>query len=170
MALDAAASGDAMAQEIADQIARSTPLSNEAMAGRLATVYLDHSKKATLPGADVSSGGDISILKSAFEVLDSSLQVDKLATGLCNYWATCGTPGMPAHGGTSVVSVTIPGPAVMAAMKAAIQSLVTTSKVDRPFEKFFSTTDNVVKAIPCIVTEVIPGTPPVPTPFPDFLS
>ena len=170
MALDASSSGDAMAQEIQDQVEREEPLSPAAMAARLAQVYLDHSKAATLPGADLSAGGDVSLLEQAFQVTDSSLQVDKLAAGLCSYWATCGAPGIPAHGGTSVVAVVIPGPSVLAAMRSAVQSLITTEEVDHPFRKFFETTDQVVRSIPCVVTEGIPGTPPVPTPFPEVIS
>lgn len=170
MALDPNSSGDAMAQELQDQVGRETPLSPAAMAARLAQVYLDHSKAATLASADMTAGGDVSLLESAFEVTDSSLQVDKLAAGLCSYWTTCGVPGVPAHGGTSVVSVAVAGASVLAAMRAAVQSLITTAAVDHPFRKFFETTDAVVRTIPCTVTEVIPGTPPVPTPFPGTIS
>lgn len=159
-----------MAQEIQDQVDRETPLSPAAMASRLAQVYHDHAKGATLPGADLSAGGDVSLLEQAFEVTDSSLQVDKLAAGLCSYWTTCGAPGLPAHGGTAVVSVVIPGASVLAAMRAAVQGLITTEEVDQPFRKFFEATDQVVQTIACTVTEMIPGTPPVPTPFPEAIS
>lgn len=169
MALDSSTSGDAFAQEIADQVARSEPLSNAAMASRLAQVYHEHAQASTVAGADMSAGGTLSLLETAFEVVDPAAQVDKLAAGLCSYWATCGAPGVPAHGGTAVVSVTVAGASVLAAMRAALQSLITTEEVEHPFRKFFETTDAVVKTIPVVVVEMIPGTPPAPTPFPETI-
>jgi len=170
MALDYTSAGDGMEAAIQDQIERETPLSLQDMAHELAVVYRDYSKEATLPGADLSAGGTLSILEDAFTVLDPAAQVTKLAAGLCLYWASCAAPGVPAHGGTVVLSVVIPGPTVQAAMEAAIRGLITTQAVPAPFRKFYQTTEAVVKTIPCVVTELIPGTPPVPTPFPEFLS
>jgi len=170
MALDYTSAGDAMEAAIQDQIERETPLSLQDMAHELAVVYRDYSKQATLPGADLSAGGTLSLLETAFTVSDPASQVTKLATGVCAYWATCAAPGLPAHGGTAVLSVVIPGPSVQAAMEAAIRGLVTDQAVPVPFRKFYQTTESVVKTIPCVVTEMIPGTPPVPTPFPEFIS
>lgn len=170
MALDPSSAGQAFQAEIQAQMYREIPLSNADMARKLAQVYLDYSKAATVPGADMSAGGDVSILEDAFQVVDPAAQVQKLATGICNYWATFATPGIPAHGGTAVESVTVAGASMITAMTAAIQSLVTDQEVPDPFVKFFQATEAVVKTIPVTVVEVIPGTPPTPTPFPEFIQ
>ena len=125
-----------MAQKIADQVARETPLSPTAMAQQLAAVYRDYSRTATLAGADMTAGGNVSLLEDAFLVEDSSVQVTRLAAGLCAYWATCGVPGMPAHGGISVQSVVITTAGHVAAMEAAIRALVTDEEVPDAFAAF----------------------------------
>lgn len=170
MPLNSSSAGQSFQDEIQAQIDRDTPLSNADMAKKLAQVYLEYSKGATVLGADMTAGGTLSILEDAFLVSDPAAQVAKLAAGVCNYWATCGVPGIPAHGGTVVQSVTIAGASMIAAMTAAIQSLVTDQAVPDPFGKFFQTTEAVVKTIPVTVVEVIPGTPPTPTPFPEFIQ
>lgn len=170
MALDSSSAGQAFQAEIQAQMDRETPLSNADMARKLAKVYLDYSKAATVLGADMSAGGDVSILEEAFQVADPAAQVQKLAAGICNYWSTFATPGIPAHGGTAVVSVTVAGAAMIPAMAAAIQSLVTDQEVPDPFVKFFQTTEVVVKTIPVTVVEMLPGPPPTPTPFPEFIQ
>ena len=170
MALDPSSAGQAFQDEIQAQIERETPLSNADMAKKLAKVYLDYSKSATVLGADMSAGGDVSILEDAFHVADPAAQVQKLAAGICNYWSTFTTPGIPAHGGTVVQSVTVAGASMIGAMAAAIQSLVTDQEVPDPFVKFFQTTESVVKTIPVTVVEVLPGPPPTPIPFPEFIQ
>lgn len=170
MALDSSSAGQAFQAEIQAQMDRETPLSTADMAKKLAQVYLDYSKAATVLGADMSAGGEVSILEDAFQVADPAAQVQKLAAGICNYWSTFTTPGVPAHGGTAVVSVTVAGAAMIPAMAAAIQSLVTDQEVPDPFVKFFQTTESVVKATPVTVVEMIPVPPPTPTPFPEFIQ
>lgn len=170
MALDAQAGGAAMAQKIADQVARETPLSPTAMAQQLAAAYRDYSRAATLPGADMTAGGDVSLLEDAFLVEDSSAQVSRLAAGLCAYWATCGVPGVPAHGGTSVQSVVITTAGHVSAMEAAIRALVTDEEVPDAFAVFYQATQDVVQLFPCTVVEIIPGSPPAPVPFPEFIA
>lgn len=170
MPLDAATFGKKFQDEIQAQMDRKTPLSNADMAKKLAAVYVDYSKQATLLGADMTAGGTAAILESAFEVTDPATEPAKLAAGICNYWATFATPGVPAHGGTVVQSVVVSGAAMIAAMTAAIQGAITDKEVADPFVKFFQDTEAVVKTIPCVITEVIPGTPPVPTPFPEFIQ
>jgi len=170
MALDPSSAGQAFQAEIQTQMDRETPLSNADMAKKLAKVYLDYSKAATVLGADMSAGGDVSILEDAFQVADPAVQVQKMAAGICNYWSTFTTPGIPAHGGTVVQSVTVAGASMIGAMAAAIQSLVTDQEVPDPFVKFFHTTESVVKTIPVTVVEIIPVPPPTPTPFPEFIQ
>lgn len=170
MALDSSSAGQAFQAEIQAQMGRETPLSPADMAKKLAKVYLDYSKDATVLGADMSAGGDVSILEDAFQVADPAAQVQKLAAGICNYWSTFDTPGVPAHGGTAVVSVTVAGAAMIPAMAAAIQSLITDQEVPDPYVKFFQTTEAVVKTIPVTVVEMIPVPPPTPTPFPESIQ
>jgi hypothetical protein len=170
MPLNSSSAGQSFQDEIQAQIDRGTPLSNADMAKKLAQVYLEYSKGATVPGADMSAGGDVSILEDAFLVSDPASQVAKLAAGICNYWTTFATPGAPAHGGTAVVSVTVAGATMIPAMAAAIQSLVTDQEVSSPFVKFFQITETVVKTIPVTVVELIPGAPPTPTPFPEAIQ
>lgn len=88
MALDPSSAGQAFQAEIQAQMDRETPLSNAEMAKKLAKVYLDYSKAATVPGADMSAGGDVSILEDAFQVADPAAQVQKLAAG----FVTTGPP------------------------------------------------------------------------------
>ena len=170
MALDATDAGGKMEDEIAAQIARSSPLPPSSMAARLAAVYRDYSKEATLPGADMTAGGNVALLEDAFLVEDPSAQVGRLAAGLCNYWATCGGPGVPAHGGTSVQSVAITTAGQVGAMEAAIRALVTDQEVPDAFAQFYQATETVVRTFPCTVVEVIPGSPPAPVPFPEFIA
>ena len=170
MALDSSSAGQAFQAEIQAQMDRETPLSNADMAKKLAKVYLDYSKAATVPGADMSTGGDVSILEDAFQVVDPAAQVQKLAAGICNYWATFATPGIPAHGGTAVESVTVAGAAMISVMATTIQFLVTDQEVPDPFVKFFQATESVVKTIPVTVVEIIPVPPPTPTPFTEFIQ
>lgn len=130
----------------------------------LAAAYHEYAKEGTLPGADLSSGGDISILESAF-ISDNSPQVPaQIAQGICDYWSSITTPGTPAHGGTSVVSVKINGSAVVSDMENAINS-VSSGGLDA----FFDATGAVVKTIPCTITEMMPTTPPSPQSFPEVI-
>ena len=170
MPLDAATFGKKFQDEIQAQMDRGTPLSNADMAKKLAAVYVDYSKQATLLGADMTAGGTAALLESAFEVTDPATEPAKLAAGICNYWATFATPGVPAHGGTVVQSVTVTGAAMIDAMTAAIQGAITDQEVADPFVKFFKDTEAVVKTIPCVIVEVLPVTPPTPTPFPEFIQ
>lgn len=170
MALDATAAGARMQAEIEDQVSRPNPRPPDDMAQRLAAIYADYSREATLPGADLSGGGNVVLLETAFRVTDPSAQVSNLAAGLCAYWATCAAPGIPAHGGTSVQSVTIPAAGREADMAAAILALVTDQERPGAFVEFYRATEAVVRSIPCVVVEIIPGSPPGPVPFPESIA
>ncbi len=145
-----------------------TPQSD--MAKQFATAYHNYAKAATLPGADCTAGGILSILESAFISDNTAATIDRIALGLCNYWSSFITPGAPAHGGISVVSVVVNGAVVFAAMKAAVTALVTNQLKPDGWIDFYNATEAVVRTIPCVITEIIPGTPPVPTPFPETIS
>jgi len=135
-----------------------------------AAAYHDYAKSSILPGADMSAGGTLSILESAFVSDNTSGMAAQIAQGICDYWSSFAVPGVPAHGGTSVVSVVVDGASVIAAMTAAVQSLITDVEQADGWLNLYQDTEAVVKTIPCVITEMIPGTPPVPTPFPETIS
>lgn len=143
-------------------------LSNAAIGAELAQAYYDYSIEGTLPGADLTAGGDVALLEAAFTMDNTPAGVARLAQGICDYWSTCTTPGAPAHGGTVVQSVTINGAAMYAAMTAAINAFVA-SPSPPGFEGLYAATEPVVKTIPCVIVELIPPTA-TPTPFPELIT
>ena len=140
------------------------------MAKDFAAAYHEYAKSATLLGADMSNGGTVAILESAFISDNTPTMVAKIAQGICDYWSTFITVGIPAHGGTTVVSVVVTGAAVLASMTAAVQALITNVATEDGWLGFYDATEAVVKTIPCIITEMIPGTPPVAVPFPETIT
>lgn len=149
---------DEQIQRAIDKETLSTPTQ---VAIELADAYLLYSKEGTLPGADLTVGGNQSLLNSGFITDNTPLTIDSIAEGICNYWSTNNAIGTPAHGGTSVVSVVIDGASATPAMKAAIESIITDVSGDG-WTAFYQATQDVVKTIPCIITEIVAGTP---TPF-----
>ena len=162
----ATASQDAVDLQIQRGIDGDLLLSNADIASEIAQAYFDYSKQGTLPGADLTVGGTKSLLDAAFLSETSPLI---LATGICNYWATNNTPGTPAHGGTVVVSVVINSAASISAMESAITAFMS-SPSPPGFLGFYQATEAVVKTFACIVTETLPGPPPVNTPFPETIT
>jgi len=144
--------------------------SNADMAKDFASAYHDYAKSSILLGADMTAGGTLSILEAAFVTDNTSGMAAQIAQGICDYWSSFIVAGIPAHGGTSVVSVVVNGAAVLAAMTAAIEALITDQSQADGWLNFFQDTETVVKTIPCVITEMIPGTPPVPTPFPETIT
>lgn len=159
-------------QAVQDQITRlendETLLTPTQVALLLGQAYFDYSIEGTLPGADLTVGGTKSILETGFITDNTPATIDNIAAAICNYWATNITPGVPAHGGTAVVSVVIDGASKIPAMKAAIQGLITTSPAGG-LTDFYQVTQDIVKTIPCIITELIPPNA-TPTPFPETIS
>lgn len=140
------------------------------VAPQLASAYNDYAKGGTILGADCSSGGTVALLTQAFSTDGTPAAVANMASGICNFWMTVPKPGIPSHGGTTVVSVVPSFSTMIAAVTSAIQGCITTDAVQKPYKRLFQAVENVLKTAPCVVTEMIPGTPPVPTPFPEFLS
>ena len=140
------------------------------VASQLAKAYDDYAKGGVILGADLSAGGDKSLLESAFTVCEpSSGTAANMATMLCAYWQGLPKPGIPSHGGVAVVSVVPTFAAAQPAVLAAITGCITTQEVQKPYKKLFGAIENVLKTAICTVTETMPTTPPSPSPFPETL-
>ena len=140
------------------------------VASQLAKAYDDYAKGGVILGADLSAGGDKSLLESAFTVCEPySGTAANMATKLCAYWQGLPKPGIPSHGGVAVVSVVPTFVAVQAGVLAAIMGCITTSEVQKPYKKLFGAIEDVLKTAVCTVTETMPTTPPTPSPFPETL-
>ena len=146
------------------------------VAPQLAKAYDDYAKGGIILGADLSAGGDKSLLESAFTVCNPSEgTAANMAARLCAYWQGLPKPGIPSHGGVAVVSVVPTFAAVQPAVLAVITNLVkeqATSKqeVQKPYKKLFGAIETVLKTAVCTVTETMPTTPPSPSPFPETLQ
>ncbi len=141
------------------------------VASQLAKAYDDYAKGGVILGADLSAGGDKSLLESAFTVLDpSSGTPANMATKLCAYWQGLPKPGIPSHGGVAVVSVVPTFAAVQPAVLTAIMGCITTQEVQKPYKKLFGAIEDVLKTAICTVVETMPTTPPSPSPFPETLK
>lgn len=156
-------SQEAVDRQIQRAINEETLLTPAQVAVELADAYLLYSKEGALPGADLTVGGTKALLDSGFVTDNTPLTIDRIAEGICNYWATNITPGAPAHGGTSVVSVFINGASVIPAMKAAISGIITDVS-GGGLTDLYQVTQDVVKTIPCTITELMPPNN-TPTPF-----
>ena len=145
------------------------------VASQLAKAYDDYAKGGVILGADLSAGGDKSLLESAFTVLDpSSGTPANMATKLCAYWQGLPKPGIPSHGGVAVVSVVPTFATVQPAVLTVIMNLVNAQavskqEVQKPYKKLFGAIEDVLKTAVCMVTETMPTTPPTPSPFPETL-
>ena len=141
------------------------------VASQLAKAYDDYAKGGVILGADLSAGGDKSLLESAFTVLDpSSGTPANMATKLCAYWQGLPKPGIPSHGGVAVVSVVPTFAVVQPAVLTAIMGCITTQEVQKPYKKLFGAIEDVLKTAICTVVETMPTTPPSPSPFPETLK
>ena len=160
---------DALDSEFARIVASAD--GSTSIASQLAKAYDDYAKGGVILGADLSAGGDKSLLESAFTVCEpSSGTVANMATMLCAYWQGLSKPGIPSHGGVAVVSVVPTFAAAQPAVLAAITGCITTQEVQKPYKKLFGAIENVLKTAICTVTETMPTTPPSPSPFPETLK
>ena len=120
-------------------------------------VHDTYSKAATLPGADLTAGGTRGLIDAAWVTDNTSASVARLANGICDYWESNNTPGAPAHGGTSVVSVTIT--ADRAAMTAAINGILTDQRAADGWLDLYAAVSAQITAWPCSIVELINGSP-----------
>lgn len=141
------------------------------VASQLATAYDNYARGGVILGANLSAGGDKSLLESAFTVCNPSEgTAANMAAKLCVYWQGLPKPGIPSHGGVAVVSVVPTFAAVQAAVLAAIMGCITTQEVQKPYKKLFGAIEDVLKTAICTVVETMPTTPPSPSPFPETLK
>lgn len=144
------------------------------VASQLAIAYDNYAKDGVILGADLSAGGDKSLLESAFTVLDpSSGTLSNMAAKICAYWQGLPKTGIPSHGGVAVVSVVPTFAAVQAGVLAVITAnaqAVSKQEVQKPYKKLFAAIETVLKTAVCTVTETMPTTPPSPSPFPETLQ
>lgn len=146
------------------------------VASQLAKAYDDYAKGGIILGADLSAGGDKSLLESTFTVCNPSEgTAANMAARLCAYWQGLPKPGIPSHGGVAVVSVVPTFAAVQPTVLAAITNLVkeqaaSNQEVQKPYKKLFGAIEDVLKTAVCTVTETMPTTPPSPSPFPESLQ
>ena len=167
MTLTASTGATPSTKAVNDQITRSingeTLLTPTQVAVLLANAYDVYAKAGTLAGGDLSAGGTKSILDAGFITDNTVTTVTNIATAICNYWATNNTPGLPAHEGSEVESVTVAAAAVIPAMTLAIQGYIT-DQPDLGWLGFYNATQPVVNSIQCTIVELIqPGD--VSTPF-----
>jgi hypothetical protein len=83
---------------------------------------------------------------------------EEFAQVLANYWATVLiVPGAPAHGGTSVVSVTNDAASKVSAFVAALNATYTTNSVEPIFSSFLENVKNIaLSQVTWFVTELMP--------------
>lgn len=146
------------------------------VAPQLAKAYDDYAKGGVILGADLSAGGDKSLLESAFTVLDpSSGTPANMAAKLCAYWQGLPKPGNAEHGGVDVVSVEPTFSAVQSVVLDVITNLVneqavSKQEVQKPYKKLFGAIEDVLKTAVCTITEAMSTTPPSTSSFPENLQ
>lgn len=160
MALNATTGANASTQAVNDQNQRVVDqdplLSISQMAALLADAYHQYAKGGTLPGADLTPGGTVSILEAGYTTDNTDAGIIRLAQSICDYWATNNATGAPAHGGNSVQSVTIDGAAKYAQMESAIRSIITDQATADGWLNFYNATQTIVQSISCTVVELMP--------------
>lgn len=135
------------------------------MAEALADEYFKYSKGAILLGADMTAGGDVSILEAGFESDNTPATITKLATAICDYWETFTTSSSePAHGGTAGISVVVAATPMLPAMITAISGIISDPN-KAGWSSFYDATELVVKTFVCTVTEASPTGPIIVTPL-----
>ena len=144
-----------------------TLLTPEQIANEFATAYDSYAKGGTLLGADLTQGGTLSLLQAGFVTDNTSATIDRFAQAICDYWVSNNATGTPAHGGTSVQSVTIVPD--VPAMRSAIQSLVTDQERVDPYRFFMATQEAVVNTFVCTIVELLPPNH-TPTPLTETIS
>ena len=116
-----------------------------------------------------NTGGTKSIIED--ELRNPGISVATLAQAFADYWATVAvSPGTPAHGGTSVVSVVNNSASLVSAFAAAITASLRATESTPYFEEFISNIEDVVLTIQWTVTETILTPSPVPTPFIELIT
>lgn len=128
--------------------------------------YDTYAAAGEVPGSTNTGGTKAAIANCLAD--QATLGVDTLAQALADYWATVAlTPGTPAHGGSSVESVTNDAATRVAAFKDAITTSITAAESTPWFEQFIANVEAAAKQIQWTVTEMVNGTP---TPFIEHIA
>lgn len=150
------------------------PADTSSFAKDFAAAYDKYAAEGIVLGG-LNIGGVVASIETYLTSLSTPdpAAIDNFAKALSAYWATVAiVPGLPAHGGTSVVSSLNDALAHEADFKVAIEASITTEE-SKPY--YFNLIKNIetmaVKLIIWTVIELIP-TPagPVPTPFPEGIT
>lgn len=134
-----------------------------------AAAYNNYAKKGIVLGA-TNNGGDATIIEMFMRGVSSRSQtITDFAQALAEYWATVAiTPGLPAHGGIEVVSVSNNALSHYADFEAAIRASITQTESKPYFHQFVSNIETMaVRKIIWTVTELMPGSPPTPVSYPE---
>lgn len=126
-----------------------------------ATEYDTYAAGGVVPGA-VNTGGTAALLEAFVAgVVSGPTVIDDFADALAQYWATVAiAPGSPAHGGSSVVSVTNDAASQTAAFKSAIEATITAADTPPYFQSLYANIESIgLAAVTWTVTELISGTP-----------
>ena len=162
MALDAEKCAAAF-EEITKATTTETPVNETAQ--KYAAAFHDYIKGGTLPGCNMQAGGAEALLIPAFT---APTLPAAMGAAICGFLNTILTPGLPAHGGTVVVSVLVLGSSMAAAMGAAISAVVTDKDRPEAYLYFIKEIENIIKVVPCTITETMPnGAPGI---FPGFIT
>lgn len=121
-----------------------------------AAAYDAYVQEGVVPGAE-NTGGNINILDAVLRS-GGNISVNTLAQAFADYWATVAvTPGDPAHGGTTVVSVTNNASSMISVFAQAIQSSLTSVESKPYFHQFISNLQGAAQQIVWTVTELVAG-------------
>ena len=137
-------------------------------ADKLADAYDSYAHGGTIKGA-LCTGGDKSLLIEAFTTDNTDLTVIKMALKICEYWQSVPVIGIPAHGGSSVVSVVPTFTAYVSVVELTIRGMITSTLFEKPYKRFFGAIETALKTVPITITEMMPGSPPAPVTFVEYL-
>ena len=121
--------------------------------------YYDYSIAGIVPGVDVNNGGTKSLLDSAFLADNTVNTANIIGAGIASYWRSVTTPGAPAHGGSSVVSVNVI--LLDITITNAVLSVLTAVEQVNGWLRFHSAVEDAVKTAVFEVTELVAGVPTV---------
>lgn len=132
-----------------------------------AAAYDNYASAGVVPGA-INQGGDKSILENFLRGLVSRDNVNEFATALASYWATVAIiPGAPAHGGTSVASVTNDAASKVSFFEAAILASITANRTEPFFQHLILNIQSI--AVSQIIWYVTENTLDGPITFPESI-
>lgn len=126
-----------------------------------AGAYDTYAKDGVVAGA-TNSGGDTSILSGFLSGAGQPVAASDFALAFAEYWGTVAvSPGAPAHGGVSVVSVTNDAIAHVSDFEAAIAAS-TTNQLSMPFYLAFiqNLESMAVSLIQWTIVEMMPSGSP----------